>query len=574
MKKTEKTKISPDNFANLFSEGAFDELNLDLTDKYHLFVEELKYINNGSYNIVFEFIGIDGKTEGFRPLIFRVSKSPFYKYKIEHETAEVSTLRISRIKNYLLSYFSSQPQPKPQPQPQKNSAQKRFNNRQRNVTFTELSSKQSKKREDDIAEVVSEIEEMYKQIEAVQDEINELTAELEKTKEIISTLENNNNLNNEQRDELSFELSDKPRLDKEIEQLELRISRLEEQHRTLEESKQERIAEIRAEYEAFYKSVPSFFKEEGKSHGRAYLEHLSREKIIPEFISMGFFVLRLDGHFCFYEYSISEKGIGLKKYLSDNKTLTEDNIKTLCKGIQNILMKLVRLQIEFDIKVSNFVVVEDLSGTKPNYVPRIIDVEIGPTSLPSIKSELKKMFTEPKRTSISIEDIYKFIVMFQLFQFKLNFKHENHENLSDFPLLSEKAEIDLYLDLWKNKQIVCTNEYIKKLLKYFYWYFFSSFKFYNNKTKKEQLKKKIKEEDEEDISKYCNNYPYYIENLIDKKFDNDKFEDYDDNPVKKPLEAPVPVVNTGGSRTKKTKRVKKVKSKKRKNKSKKRKLIK
>ncbi len=101
----EKTEITPDNYEDLLERGAFHVLNsdLDLTDKYHLFVEELKYINNGSYNIVFEFLGIDGKTEGFRPLIFRVSKSPFYKHKIEPETVEVSTL--SRIKNYLLVIF-------------------------------------------------------------------------------------------------------------------------------------------------------------------------------------------------------------------------------------------------------------------------------------------------------------------------------------------------------------------------------------------------------------------------------------------------------------------------------------
>lgn len=325
----------------------------------------------------------------------------------------------------------------------------------------------------------------------------------------------------------------------------------------------QRLNKDKSSIEAFYESVPQFLKEDGKSHGRAYLEHLSSEKIIPELISMGFFVLRLNGHFCFYEYSISEKGIGLKKYLRDNPELSEDDIKTLCVGIQDILNKLVRLQIEFDIKVSNFVVVKDLSSTIPKYVPRIIDVEIGNSSLPSIESELRKMFKQDK-TEEDI-DIYKFIVMFQLFQLKLNFKHDNHKNLRDFPLLSEY--IDWYLNLWENRLIVCKNKYIGKLLKYFHWYFSGYYAIYKNKKKKcECIDMNV---DDENKQKYCDNYYFYLKHLIDKNFNYEEFEDYDDNP----LEKPVPVVNTGGSKTKKTKRVKKNKSMKRKNKSKKRKLI-
>ena len=565
-----KTEITEDNFSNLFERGTFVELNFDLTEQYHLNVEDLKYINSGSYNIVFEFPGIDGKREGFRPLIFRVSKSPFYKHKIEPETAEVSTS--SRIKNYLHSYFSSQPQPQPQPKSKKNpvnSAQRYFNNKQKNVTYTELSSKQSKKREEAIAVVVSEMEKVDKQTEAVQAEIKKKTVELLETEKKILELSNLNNMNNRDRDELGTEETDKTKLIGEIKQLELDISRLQKQRELLEINKQVKIAEIEAEYGAFYESVPSFFKEEGKSHGRAYLEHLSREKIIPELISMGFFVLRLEGHFCFYEYSISEKGIGLDEYLMANKTLSENNIKTLCKGIQNILTKLVKLQIEFDIKVSNFVVVNtNQLGTTPNYVPRIIDVEIGHTSLPSIESELREMF----KKSTSIEDIHTFIVMFQLFQLKLYFKHANHKNLSDFPLLSEKNA--WYLNLWENNEINIISKYIQKMLYYFYYYFTDAFKFYKNKTKEQRIENgEIKFKTSRDIQKYCDNYPYYIQNLIDKNFNNKVFEDYDDNPLKKLLEAPVPVVNNGGSRTKKTKRVRKNKSKKRKNKSKKRKLI-
>ena len=462
MKNTEKTEIAPDNFANLFSEGAFDELNPDLKNEYDLSSEELKYINSGSYNIVFEFLGIDGKTEGFRPLIFRVSKSPFYQHKIEPETAEVSTL--SRIKNYLPSYFSSQPQT--------NLAQLVLKNKQTNLAQQELTKKQTNTTYNELKEQIGE-------------------------------------------------------------------------------------------------SVPSFFKEKGKSHGRAYLEHLSREKIIPELISMDFFVLRLDGHFCFYEYSISEKGIVLKEYLRDNPTLTENDIKTLCEGIQNILMKLVRLHIEFDIRVDNFVVVKDLSGPEPKYVPRIIDVEISQisqssglaSSLPSIELKLREMFTQDK---VGIEQIYKFIVMFQLFQLSLNFKQPNHKRLEDFPILSND-NIEWYLKLWENNEINIISKYIENMLFYFYFFFSTFYKFIF--TKKQENKVFIM--NEMTYPNCFNNYPYYIKNLINKNFNTEGFIDY----YNKPLEKPVPTVNNGGSRTKKTKRVRKNKSKKRKNKSKKRKLI-
>ena len=66
-------------------------------------------MSDGNINIVFS---ID-----YMKQVFRISKTHFYKHKIEPETAEFSTL--SRITNYLSSYVSSQPQPQPQPKSKK-----------------------------------------------------------------------------------------------------------------------------------------------------------------------------------------------------------------------------------------------------------------------------------------------------------------------------------------------------------------------------------------------------------------------------------------------------------------------
>jgi hypothetical protein len=502
-------EITKDNFSDLFESGNFYYFNSKLISDYYLTSENLNYIAHGHYNIVFEFLGTDGMKEGFRPLIFRVSNTPFYKYKYEispkdGKTGKTGTLE--KLRRYLPS-FLPEPEsvPEPDPEPSKRLAEQELKKKQTNKTYTELK---------------EQIEAEIKQIEA---EIRQIEAEIRQIKELQEKPTNSNG---------------------EIEQL--------------EEKKKNLLKQIGD-------SVPLFFKEDDKSHGRAYLEHLSKEKIIPELISMGFFVLLLDGYFCFYEYSISEKGIVLLDFLEDPK-LTEDDIKSLCKGIQDILTELVKLQIEFDIKVSNFVVVKDLSGTEPKYVPRIIDVEISQisqssglaSSLPSIELKLSEMFTE----LTSIEDIHTFIVMFQLFQLSLNFKHANHKKLEDFTILSKK-NIDWYLNLWENNKINIISKYIENMLFYFY-FFFSTFYIFIF-TKKQENKVFIM--NEMTYPNCFNNYRYYLKHLIDNNFNTEDFKYY----YNKPLKAPVPVVNNGGSRTKKTKRVRK--NKKRKNKSKKRKLI-